>query len=75
MTKAVSKIVGMKNWDDEKQCWVAVICQIMLDDKGKEFIQVYDVERARTQIEIDDWIRYAIATKPWEASEGRRGSA
>ena len=59
-----SDIIGMKNWDDEKQCWIGVICQVMVVD-GKESVHVYDVERAETQVEIDDWIKEAIATKPW----------
>jgi hypothetical protein len=63
---SVSELVGMKNWDDEKQCWIGVICQIVQGADGKESIHVFDVERADTQVEIDDWIVGAIKTKPWE---------
>ena len=62
---AISEIVGMKNWDDAKQRWIGVICQIMADENGKEFVQVYDVASAETQTEIDDLIKKSIATKPW----------
>lgn len=62
---AVSEIVGMKNWSDEKQEWHGVICQVR-NDAGKDFIQIYDVGRGKTQVEIDDWIRDSLATRPWE---------
>jgi hypothetical protein len=66
MTEPVSEIVGMKNWDDQKRCWIGVICQIMRGDDGKKFVHVYDCERAETQVEIDDLIRKSIETRPWE---------
>jgi hypothetical protein len=62
---ADSPIVAMKNWDDEKQKWLGVICQVRRDENGKEFIQIYDVKSADTQVEIDDWARNSIATEPW----------
>lgn len=62
---AESEIIGMKHWDDAKRCWHGVVCQVRRDDAGKEFIQVYDVGAAETQIEIDDWIRNSLATEPW----------
>lgn len=65
---AASEIVGMKNWDDKKRRWCGVICQVRLDDAGKEFVQVYDVMSAETQVEIDDSIKQSIATRPWEKS-------
>jgi len=63
---AESDILGMKNWSDEKQCWMGVICQIRKDESGNEFIQIYDVKSAELQVQIDDWIKESIATKPWE---------
>ncbi len=62
---AESEIVGMKHWDDAKRRWHGVICQVRRDDEGKEFIQVYDVGAAATQVEIEDWIKNSIATEPW----------
>lgn len=67
---AESEILGMKNWNDKKQRWDAVICQVRKDDDGKEFVQIYDVGHAETQVEVEDWIRNCLATKPWEAWEG-----
>lgn len=61
-----SDYIGMKNWSDEKQCWVGVVCRIELDDKGEERITVYDVGTAETQVQIGDWIKNSIATRPWE---------
>jgi len=66
MTTPVSDFVGMKNWDDKKQCWIGVVCRVMKNNVGKEFIEVADVVDAKTQVEIDDLIAESIATKPWE---------
>jgi len=62
---AESEIFGMKNWNDAKQRWDGVICQVRRDDAGKEFIQIYDVGTAETQVEIDDWIKETLILRPW----------
>jgi hypothetical protein len=62
--EAITEIVGMKHWNDEKQCWDGVVCQARRKD-GKEFVLVYDVGSAETQVEIDDFLRHSIATEPW----------
>lgn len=62
----VTEIIGVKNWNDEKQCWIGVICQVMKDSAGKEIIVVMDIETAGTQVEIDDAIRRSLETRPWE---------
>ena len=62
---AETDIVGMKNWNDEKQRWDGVICQVRRDDNGKEFIQIYDVGTAETQVGINDWIKETLIMRPW----------
>ncbi len=66
MNKVLSDWLGIKNWDDKKQCWIGVVCRIEVDDKGEEGIVVADVGSAQTQVEIDDWIGKSLAEKPWE---------
>lgn len=68
---ARSEVVGMKNWSDEKQRWHGVICQVRVDGDGEEFVQVYDVGSAETQVEIEDWLRDSIATRPWDDESSR----
>lgn len=69
MLVPVSDIVGIKNWDDSRQCWIGVICQVMKDKAGKESVQVYDVLTAETQVEIDDLIADSVIDRPWEKSD------
>lgn len=64
--EALTGVICMKNWDDEKQCWVGIVCQAFRALDGKEGIVVYDVGTADTQVEIDDWGVNSIATRPWE---------
>jgi hypothetical protein len=59
-------IVAMKDWNDLKQCWIGTVCQVFRYSDGTEGIVVYDVGRAETQVEIDDWARLSLETKPWE---------
>lgn len=59
-------VVAMKDWNDEKQCWIGTVCQAFRYPDGTEGIVVYDVGSAETQVEIDDWARHSIRTKPWE---------
>jgi hypothetical protein len=59
-------VVAMKDWNDEKQYWIATVCQAFRYADGTEGIVVYDVGHAETQVEIDDWTRNSLATKPWE---------
>ena len=70
-SKPKSPLVGMKNWSDEKQSWHGVVCRVMEDASGKEFVAVFDIGSAATQVEIDDWIKESIRDKPWE----KRGEA
>lgn len=62
-------IVGMKDWNDEEQCWIGTVCQAFRYPDGTEGIVVYDVGRAETQVEIDDWARNSIATRPWDREQ------
>jgi hypothetical protein len=64
--KPLTEIVAMKAWNDEKQCWIGTVCQAFRYLDGTEGIVVYDVGRAETQVEIDDWARESLATKPWQ---------
>ena len=64
-TTPVCDIVGIRNWNDKKQRWDGVVCQVMKDHKGREFVEVYDVLSADTKVEIDDLIAQSIRTKPW----------
>lgn len=59
-------IVAMKDWDDGKQRWIGTVCQAFRYPDGTEGIVVYDVGSAETQVEIDDWARHSIKTRPWE---------
>jgi len=62
--KQMSKIgpVGMKDWNDEQQCWIGTIVEA--DEEACE-ITVLDVGSAATQVEIDDWIRRALKERRW----------
>lgn len=59
-------IVAMKDWQDARQQWVVVICQVFENPDGRQGIVIYDVGSAETQVEADDWARETIAAKPWE---------
>ena len=65
----LTDIVAMKVWNDKKRCWIGTICQAFKYSDGTEGIVVYDVGRAETQIEIDDWACDSLETKPWEKSK------
>jgi hypothetical protein len=66
---APPKIVGVKNWDAERQCWIGAVCQVAREDDGSENVCLLDFECADSEIAIDDWITQSIATRPWEAAE------
>lgn len=68
VAKVLTGVVAMKDWNEQKQCWIGTVCQAFLYLDGTEGIVVYDVGHAETQVEIDDWGRNSIATKPWEKS-------
>jgi hypothetical protein len=68
MATPTGEIVGVKNWSDERQCWVVAICQVTREADGSEKVYLLDIECADTQVEIDDWIRQSIATRPWEST-------
>lgn len=62
----LTSIVAMKDWNDGKQCWIGTVCQAFRYADGTEGIVVYDVGRADTQVEIDDWARTSLRDKLWE---------
>lgn len=57
-------IVAMKDWNDQKQCWIGTVCQAFRYAVGTEGILVYDVGSAETQVEIDDWAKDSMTRKP-----------
>ncbi len=63
--KPLTGLVCIKNWDDERQRWVGVVCQVLVVN-GEQGIVVHDINTAETQVEIDDWGKETIATRPWE---------
>jgi len=62
MNSLKNKIMGMKNWDDETQRWIGIVCQV---DEDNVAITVLDVMFAETQVEIDNKLKESITTKPW----------
>lgn len=65
MTEPVTPIVGMVNWNDRKNRWDGVVCQVVKDSKGKESILVLDVMHAETEDELSQLLEQSIATRPW----------
>ena len=65
MTDSKYPIVAMKNWNKKKRRWDGVVCQVIVDETGKEKVMVYDVMCAEHEIDLEEMLQNSMNTKPW----------